>query len=100
MPKVRVIVLSCNIDKYVELCIHSIIAQNIQDIEIVLINDGSADGSDYTCRKYCAIESGITYIKRKTEGVGEARNMGLKERPRNDFLVDVDDYLPENVLEK
>lgn len=101
MPKISLIVPIYNVADYLEQCVRSILAQTENNIEIVLVNDGSTDGSSEICKRYEAIDRRIIYIEIRNGGVGRARNIGM-ERATGEWLcfVDGDDYLPEDALEK
>lgn len=101
MPKISVIVPIYNVEKYLENCINSIIVQTLEDIEIILINDGSTDKSYEIINKYKAIDSRIIVINKKNSGVSAARNSGLKVS-RGEYIafIDSDDWIEQNMLEK
>lgn len=63
-----------NLEKYIEKCINSIIKQITDDIEIVIINDGSKDQSESLCKKYEQQYTNIKYIYQNNSGVSAARN--------------------------
>lgn len=97
---VSVIVPIYNVEAYLEQCIRSIQNQSISDFEIILVNDGSTDGSGEICSRYEKEDGRIIYIKTENRGAGPARNTGMKQAS-GEWLcfVDGDDYLPENALE-
>lgn len=102
MPKVSIIVPVYNVEKYLPECLDSIICQTLSDIEIVCINDGSPDNSLSILKDYAAKDSRIIIIDKENEGVGKARNDGMKAAT-SEFIafMDSDDYYPSNdVLEK
>lgn len=93
--KLSVIVPMYNSQNYIERCINSIINQNIDDMEIILINDGSIDSTKYIVQKYADIYPNIKLInKEKNQGIGAARNTGLKVA-KGEYItfVDSDDYI-------
>lgn len=100
MTKLSVIVPCYNTYEYLPTCIKSIIANKVDDMEIILVNDGSQDGTldvikEYA-RKYPKI---IKYIDKKNGGLSDARNAGLKEA-KGDYIafIDSDDYIDSNML--
>lgn len=91
---VSVIVPIYNSDKYLKRCLNSIIGQTYRDIEVILVDDGSADASWGICEKYASIDSRISVIHQAHEGVSSARNKGL-EVACGEWIafVDSDDWL-------
>jgi glycosyltransferase involved in cell wall biosynthesis len=78
MPKISVIVPVYNMENYLQKCLSSIATQTHKDLEIILINDGSTDGSSKICDDYAAKEERIKVIHKSNGGVASARNAGLK----------------------
>ena len=76
---VSVIVPVYNVEKYLDECIRSILCQTYQNIEIILIDDGSSDSSNLICQKYKEKDSRIKVITKRNEGQAVARNIGIKE---------------------
>ncbi|MCZ0717175.1 glycosyltransferase [Aerococcus kribbianus] len=99
--KLSVIVPIYNAENFLVRCIDSIISQSFQNLEIILINDGSSDGSGEICEKYAEADSRIKYIAQDNAGVSAARNEGLKIAS-GDYLtfVDSDDFIGENMYLK
>lgn len=77
MPKLSIILPVYNAEKYLERSIESLRNQTIDDIEIILVNDGSTDKSLNICKKYSEIDERIKLIDKKNEGVSIARNEGI-----------------------
>lgn len=100
-PKVSVIVPVYNSEKYLNRCVESLIHQTLQEVEIILVNDGSKDGSGEICRKFAQEDSRIVYIEQKNTGVSAARNRGL-DVASGEFVMfcDSDDYYEESAAEK
>lgn len=98
-PAISVIVPIYNQEKYVGKCIDSIIKQDFSDIEIILVNDGSKDGSLEKCKKYAKRDERVIIIDKPNEGVVKARRDGLL-KAKGDYIcfVDGDDYLPTDSL--
>lgn len=98
--KISVIVPVYNVEKYLEECLDSLINQTYNNIEIILINDGSTDNSLKICKKYKKIDSRIILINKKNEGVSSARNVGLRKATGKYIMfVDSDDYLELEAVE-
>ena len=100
--KISIIVPVYNTEKYLTKCLDSIISQTLNDIEIIIINDFSPDNSRDVIKKYQEKDSRITFIdKQKNEGVGAARNDGIKVATgKYVCFMDSDDLYPSiNVLE-
>ena len=100
MVKVSVIVPIYNAEKYLKQCLDSIAAQTLEDIEIILIDDGSTDGSAEICKEYLS-DPRVTYFHKENEGLAAARQDGM-ERASGEYLgfVDSDDWLEPDMYEK
>lgn len=88
-PKISVIVPIYNVEKYLERCIQSILNQTLNDIEIILVNDGSPDNSSVICDAYAKKYRNIKVIHKKNQGLGYARNSGL-DIASGEFVAFVD----------
>jgi glycosyltransferase involved in cell wall biosynthesis len=100
MPLVSVIVAAYNVERYIEKCIVSLINQTYQNLEIILIDDGSTDLSGEICDKYAKKDSRIRVIHQKNAGIAEVRNTGLSESVGKYLMyVDGDDYVAENFVD-
>lgn len=99
MVKVSVIVPVYNSEKYLKKCIDSLVNQTLKDIEFIVINDGSSDGSDEIIRSFD--DKRIKYYKRKNHGIGATRNFGI-DKACGEFIgfVDSDDYIEPDMFEK
>lgn len=98
MEKVSVIVPVYNGEKHLRQCVESIIAQDYKNLEILLINDGSTDGSALLCEQLRKQDSRVRVVhKRKNEGLGAARNTSL-EVATGEYIVfvDADDWIDPN----
>lgn len=96
-----VVVPVFNAEKYLDRCIESIINQTYQNIEIILINDGSTDSSPYICDKWASLDHRIRVIHKKNEGLGRARNTGIDESSGQYIcFIDSDDYIAQETIEK
>lgn len=88
-----VIIPIYNVENYVEECINSVIGQDYESIEIILINDGSKDNSQLICEKKVKEDSRIRLINKQNGGLSSARNVGL-DNATGDYILflDGDDY--------
>ena len=97
--KVSVIIPTYNNDKYLGKCIDSVLKQTYKNIEIIIINDGSTDKTDFVVEKYK--DERIKYYKNKNQGIGKSRNYGIKQSSGEYLMfVDSDDYINENAVEE
>ena len=102
MRSISIIIPVYNTEKYLERCIESILKQDFEDYEIILINDGSPDHSQKIIDKYVAKASHkIKAYKKKNGGLGSARNYGLiRASGKYVGFVDSDDYVKPYMLRK
>lgn len=100
-PLITVIVPVYNVEQYLRQCLDSILNQTYQEIEVLLINDGSTDASDEICREYAERDNRIRYFVKENGGLSDARNYAL-DRAEGEYVtfVDSDDFLMEQALEK
>ena len=84
-----------NTSIYLKKCIDSIISQQIfNNIELLLINDGSSDASEKICKEYCEKYNNIKYFYQKNQGVASARNLGLfNAKGEYIYFIDSDDTI-------
>lgn len=99
-PKISVIVPLYNCESYIERSISSIINQSYKDIEILVIDDGSTDGSASIIENNYSKNSNIKYFYKNNSGVADARNLGI-EKAVGEFLffLDADDWIEHDCLE-
>ena len=76
-PKITVYVTNHNYGKYIDQCIESIYAQTFEDFELIIIDDGSTDGSDRLIRKYEGLRQTRVVIK-EGEGLNKTNNLALR----------------------
>lgn len=97
--RLSVIVPIYNTEKYIAECIESILGQNINEIEIICIDDGSTDGSKRILESYAKQNESIVVIDSCNEGVAAARNKGIKQATGDYIMfVDSDDRLKKNCI--
>lgn len=101
MPKVSVIVPVYNAEKYLSECVDSILNQTIEDIECILVDDGSTDGSPAICDLYVTKDSRVKVIHKQNGRAASARNAGLRV-VTGDYIafVDADDWISPDMYEK
>lgn len=93
-PLVSVIIPVYNVKNYLRQCVRSIIAQSYTNIEIILIDDGSTDGSGAICDEMCHEEKRVRVFHIENGGPGRARNIGVeKSRGQWILFVDSDDFI-------
>ncbi len=98
-PKVSVIIPVYNVEKYLALCLDSIINQTLKEIEIICVNDGSTDDSLLILLKYSKLDNRIMIIDQRNRGLSEARNTGVKySNGEFIYFIDSDDLLFQNAL--
>lgn len=101
--KFSVIIPVYNVELYLNNCLDSVLNQDIEkdQYEIILIDDGSTDGSAKICNKYKSQYKNIIFISQENRGVSAARNRGLMEaKGKYIVFIDSDDYIKVNVLSK
>lgn len=97
---ISVIVPVYNAEKYLDFCIQSVLQQTHTDFELLLIDDGSTDGSGRICDEYCARDSRCRAVHQKNGGEFSARNRGLAEAVGEYIaFIDADDYIHHRYLE-
>ena len=97
--KYSVIIPVYNVEKYINRCLKSILSQRYNDLEIILIDNGSTDRSGSICDIYANEYANISVYHIENHGVASARNFGLsKARGEFIYFVDSDDYLVGNLF--
>ena len=98
---ISIIVPVYNVEEYLEECLESIRKQTYQDIEVILVNDGSTDGSQAICEYFCQTDKRFRLINQKNQGQSVARNHGVKESIGEYIMfVDSDDVVSLGMLEQ
>lgn len=97
---VSVIIPVYNGEKYVAACLDSVLGQTYKNLQIIIVNDGSVDGTEAILKKYAAMDDRIELIMQNNQGVSAARNHGL-EYVKGTYIcmVDCDDLLPQQSIE-
>ena len=99
-PLISLIVPIYNVENYLWSCLDSIAKQTYSNIEILLVNDGSPDGSAAICQEFVARDSRFRYIEKENGGLSDARNAGIAEA-KGEFIsfVDSDDWIELTYVE-
>lgn len=99
-PKISVIIPVYNVEPYLRRCLDSVIRQTYTNLEIILVDDGSTDGSSEVCDEYKANDSRILVIHKENGGVSSARNAGL-DAATGEWIgfVDADDWIEPDMYE-
>ena len=97
--KISVIVPVYNVEKWLNMCIDSILAQSYKNLEIILVNDGSTDKSKDICDQYLKEDNRVKVFDILNSGQSVARNIGLKEA-KGDYIlfIDSDDYISDKAI--
>lgn len=99
MPHVSIIIPVFDTEKYLNDCLESILNQSFSDFELLLVDDGSTDGSGAICDAYAGKDSRISVFHTENKGVSCARNLGLDHsQGAYVMFVDSDDELPDGAL--
>lgn len=100
-PKVTVILPVYNTEEFLPECLDSLLAQTLQDFEIICVDDGSTDGSLALLQSYAAKDPRITVLTQQNQYAGVARNHGMRHA-KGKYLIfwDSDDFFPPEALEK
>lgn len=99
-PKVSVLVPICNVERYLEECLDSLVAQSFTDFEVLCINDGSTDGSLAIIHRYMEADARFRVIDKPNSGYGASMNMGLANAIGEYIaILESDDFFESNALE-
>ena len=97
---ISVIVPVYNVEKYLDRCVNSLLNQTYENIEIILVDDGSTDNSSEICNKWCKQDDRIRTFHKINGGLSSARNYGIKKaKGKYITFVDSDDWIDENTFE-
>lgn len=98
---VSIIVPVYNVEKYLKKCLDSIIKQTYENLEIILVDDGSTDSSGIICDEYALKDDRIKVIHKKNGGLSDARNVGI-DNANGSYLccIDSDDYVDEEMIQR
>lgn len=97
---ISIVIPVYNVEEYISRCLESILNQTFQNLEIILVDDGSTDNSGQLCDSYAELDLRITVIHTENCGVASARNRGLDVIHGQYFsFVDADDYISTNHIQ-
>ena len=97
MIKLSIIVPIYNVEQYLEECLNSIINQSIENIEVILINDGSTDLSKDIASKFVEKDKRFVLINQQNQGLSAARNTGIQmAKGKYIYFIDSDDFIIDN----
>ena len=97
MATISCIIPVYNAEKYLRHCLDSVLSQTFTDYEVILVNDGSTDGSEKICNEYAIGDSRVKVVNKLNGGVSSARNLGI-DIASGKFVcfVDADDVIPNS----
>lgn len=100
-PLVSIVIPIYNVEKYLNECIDSVVAQTYINLEIIVINDGSSDDSLQILHSYGSNYENIKVLTQKNQGQSVARNMGISHATgKYIYFLDADDYIHIKTIEK
>lgn len=101
MSMISVIIPVYNVEKYLDICLDSVILQTFRDFEVICINDGSTDKSGEIAQKYADLDKRIRVVHTENRGLSAARNTGLKKASgKYVTFIDSDDSVSQIFLER
>lgn len=100
-PLISVVIPVYNVEKYLRQCLDSVVNQTYSNLEIILVNDGSKDGSLNICKRYAEKDSRIIILDQANQGLSGARNSGIDiAKGKYISFLDSDDWIELNAFEK
>lgn len=95
--KLSIIIPVYNVEQYLQCCVQSVLTQTYQDLQVILVNDGSTDSSGILCDQLAQQDSRIQVVHKENGGLSDARNAGLRVASGEYVLfLDSDDYYADN----
>ncbi|MGW7084079.1 bifunctional glycosyltransferase/CDP-glycerol:glycerophosphate glycerophosphotransferase [Streptomyces sp. NPDC054871] len=100
-PRLAVVVPVYNVEEFLAPCLRSLAEQTMPDLEVVMVNDGSTDGSPRIAREFADEDARFRLVEQENAGLGAARNAGVREA-KGTYLtfVDSDDVVPRDAYER
>lgn len=97
--KFSVVIPVYNVEQYIIECLESVLHQKTEVVEIIIVDDGSTDGSGLICMEYAKKHSNVRCIRQRNAGLGAARNVGLRQA-QGEYVIflDSDDYWREDCM--
>lgn len=101
MVKVSILMPACNVEKYIEECMDSVVKQTLKDIEIICINDGSKDNTGRILDRFANQDSRVKIVHKPNSGYGHSMNVAL-DLAQGEYIgiVETDDFASPNMFEK
>jgi len=100
-PRLSVVVPFYRVEDYIEDCLESVRRQTMTDFEVILVDDGSTDGSRAIADRFVAEDSRFRVVEQENQGIGPARNTGARHATADHFaFVDSDDMVPGAAYER
>lgn len=100
-PLISIIIPVYNVEAYINDCMSSILKQNTENVEIIMVNDGSKDSSLSICEKYAEQNECISVYSQTNQGLSAARNTGIsKAKGKYILFLDSDDCLADSCLDR
>lgn len=100
MPEISVVVPIYNVFSYLQKCVESVLVQSFEDFELLLIDDGSTDGSGELADKLAVDDARVKVFHKTNGGLSDARNYGVKHAiGKYVTFIDSDDWIEESYLE-
>lgn len=98
-PKVSIVIAVYNAENNLRVTLESVVNQNYQNIEVIVVDDGSTDGSLKICREYAKYDSRVSIVTQPNGGAAKARNVAIR-RATGEFIaiVDSDDYVDKDYI--
>lgn len=99
---ISVVVPVYNVASYLERCVQSVLRQTYKNLEVILVDDGSTDGSAELCDQLASIDTRIQVVHQKNQGLSSARNTGIRQAT-GEYMVFIDsddEWLFDDGLEK
>ena len=95
--KITVVIPIYNVQDTLDRCVGSVLAQGVDDMQVILVDDGSTDNSSRLCDQWTEKDNRVEVMHQPNGGLSHARNMGI-EKSEGDFItfVDSDDFLEKN----
>jgi glycosyltransferase involved in cell wall biosynthesis len=99
--RVSVVVPVYNTEAYLERCVLSVVQQSYENLEIILVDDGSTDGSAALCRRWARADRRVRCVRQENAGLGPARNSGMEAADAAYItFLDADDWFEPTFIEK